>query len=208
MLGGISMKKTTIIIIVLVVLITFLSVLILSDKFLSTELLIYSSITKNLSNSYINIMRVITSIGSFYVILIICLTLLFIPSTTKQYGIPIVIVVLISFVLNIILKNIFIRPRPDVLKLAVASGYSFPSGHAMVSSSLYSMLIFLGWKNINSHKVRIITSVFFFSLILLIGFSRIILGVHYFGDIMVGWMLGLLISLIIYQNIDRYIRSR
>lgn len=92
--------------------------------------------------------------------------------------------------LNLVLKNIFLRPRPDFANaFYIESGYSFPSGHAMLSVLFYGMAAYLLARDL-TWKGQVRLGVTAFTLSLLIGFSRIFLGVHYLTDVLGGWAAG------------------
>ena len=101
---------------------------------------------------------------------------------------------------NQIIKHIVRRPRPNVLRLVEESGYSFPSGHSMVSMAFYGIIIYLVYKNVSNKYLKWTLIILLSLLILFIGFSRIYVGVHYFTDVASGFLLGLA-YLIIYINI-------
>ena len=93
--------------------------------------------------------------------------------------------------INELLKNIFLRPRPDFPNAFYhESGYSFPSGHAMLSVLFFGMTAYLIAAQVPSWKTQIRLMVTAFTLSLLIGFSRIFLGVHYLTDVLGGWAAG------------------
>ncbi len=94
--------------------------------------------------------------------------------------------------LNVLLKNIFLRPRPDFPNaFYLESGYSFPSGHAMLSILLYGMTAYLIASQTPSWKIQIRLWITAVTVSLLIGFSRIFLGVHYLTDVLGGWAAGI-----------------
>jgi len=93
-----------------------------------------------------------------------------------------------SYGVNFLLKNIFIRTRPLKYFLIEQGGYSFPSGHAMVSMSFYTTMTYLIIKNKEENQK--ILWMFNFLIIGLIGFSRIYLGVHLPTDVLMGYLLG------------------
>ncbi len=79
--------------------------------------------------------------------------------------------------------------RPDTITLIDESGYSFPSGHAMISFAFYGYLIYLIDKNMKPSILKKVIIIFLILLILFIGFSRIYLGVHHFSDIIGGYII-------------------
>lgn len=92
--------------------------------------------------------------------------------------------------LNSFLKYVFERERPEAFRLVEAAGYSFPSGHAMVSLCFYGMIAFLLARQIRSWHGRNIIIVCAVFLIAGIGVSRIYLGVHYPSDVVAGYAAG------------------
>jgi membrane-associated phospholipid phosphatase len=105
-----------------------------------------------------------------------------------------------SAVLNIVAKNHFARIRPDLwLPLAPETTYSFPSGHAMASSTLGMALIILCWPTPWRWPITLTSLVF----VLLVGASRIYLGVHYPSDILAGWSASIAWVFGMYVLVDR-----
>lgn len=92
--------------------------------------------------------------------------------------------------LMVILKNVFERSRPVGDALTAAAGYSFPSGHALLSMAFYGFLACL-WLSYNHSWGARLGAIGFFILVFLIGFSRIYLNVHYLSDVLVGFVLGM-----------------
>lgn len=93
-------------------------------------------------------------------------------------------------ILNWALKAFFARTRPELPNpFVVASGWSFPSGHAMVSLIAYGMLGYLLVRTLDPrwHRLIVMLTVL---LVLLIGASRMYLGVHYFSDVLAGYAVG------------------
>jgi membrane-associated phospholipid phosphatase len=94
--------------------------------------------------------------------------------------------------LNWALKAAFERPRPEFAEpLATAAGFSFPSGHAMVSLTVYGALAFVIARGVESWRIRLLVLVSAVALVLAIGFSRVYLGVHYPSDVLAGYSAGL-----------------
>lgn len=108
--------------------------------------------------------------------------------------------ILIVFMTNTLLKIIVSRPRPLGEHLVDAGGFSFPSGHAMMAVGLYGLFIYFAYKYIKEKRQKCILMVSLFIVILLIGMSRIYLGVHYTSDVLAGFMLSLA-YLIVYVSI-------
>lgn len=120
----------------------------------------------------------------------------------KKFGEYIAYAVLTSVLLNNTIKDIFKMKRPigeegiRTLREQTATGYSFPSGHTQSASSFYgAMAIYL-----KKRVMYIIATV----MIILVGFSRLYLGVHYPKDVIVGGILGVLTSLVCYKLYNRF----
>lgn len=89
-------------------------------------------------------------------------------------------------------KNIISRPRPSVIpQLIHASGFSYPSGHAVTSAAIYLTMAILACRHYKGYKNRLILLALAALMITLISFSRIYLGVHYPSDTMSGALIGI-----------------
>lgn len=159
-------------------------------KFISTYLI---------SNFATPIAKLVTNLGGALVLLTITLVILIVLKN-KKIGISIASNLAISTVLNVVLKNIVQRPRPVGFRMINESGYSFPSGHSMVSMAFYGYLIYLIYKYIENKKIKWPLIIILSILILTIGTSRIYLGVHYTSDVIAGFVISLS-YLIIYTSI-------
>ncbi|WP_347158125.1 phosphatase PAP2 family protein [Pontibacter chitinilyticus] len=109
----------------------------------------------------------------------------------RWHSLRVPVVALGSISLNLVLKQFFDRPRP-LSPLVHASGLSFPSGHSMIAASFYGLIIYLVWKNVKPPLLRYGLVVLLAIFILLIGFSRIYLRVHYATDVLAGFSAGFL----------------
>jgi undecaprenyl-diphosphatase len=89
-------------------------------------------------------------------------------------------------------KEIVKKARPENA-LAIETSPSFPSGHALISLIFFGFLIFIVLNSLKSKAYKPIISIALIVLILLIGISRLILNVHFFSDVLGGWLLGLFI---------------
>jgi undecaprenyl-diphosphatase len=104
------------------------------------------------------------------------------------------------------LKEFFHRPRP-MPQIVPAAGYSFPSGHAFYAMLVYGFMIYLAWKFIRNSGLRRLIFILCPLLILLIGLSRIYLGVHWLTDVLGGYCAGyswLLINILVVRIIRHY----
>jgi undecaprenyl-diphosphatase len=94
--------------------------------------------------------------------------------------------------LNFVLKQLFARPRPDYPQAYLtASGFSFPSGHAMISIAFYGAIAYLACSYLKSLRAKLLVSTSALVISGLIGFSRLYLGVHYISDVLAGWAAGI-----------------
>ena len=101
-------------------------------------------------------------------------------SWRKEETLPLMILLLVSYFINIGLKEFYSISRPpEELFLITATGHGFPSGHAQVSIVLWN---YIAWRLQNFFWPTL--------LVLLIGMSRVYLGVHYFDQVLVGWLVG------------------
>lgn len=98
-----------------------------------------------------------------------------------------------ALVLNLLFKGLFERVRPELPPLVgprLASA-SFPSGHAMLSAAVYLTLGALLIQIVDRRAIKAYLLVVAVLLTLLVGTSRVVLGVHYPTDVLAGWSLGL-----------------
>lgn len=107
----------------------------------------------------------------------------------RWHSLKVPVIALGSITLNVVLKYLFDRPRP-AMPLVEAAGLSFPSGHTMVAASFYGLLIYLVWQNVEAKPFRNLLVLLLSVFIILIGFSRIYLRVHYASDALAGFAAG------------------
>lgn len=169
---------------------------ILNKEFLSIDLRILHSLYDFRSPLLNDIMKGVTNLGGgiligFGILVVVYLVL-------KKYrlqGVQFALVLCMSGIINTLLKNIFQRPRPQFHPLIIARDFSFPSGHAMDSFVFYMALSYLIFQITKNKKLVIVTTILFVFLILLIGVSRVYLGVHYPSDVVGGWLGGFIVLL-------------
>ena len=101
-----------------------------------------------------------------------------------------------SVALNIIFKLLFARPRPNpALALIVEDGFSFPSGHAMAAAVLAAIVILL----VRHSRWRAPVYYAMTSYMIIVGISRIYLGVHYPSDILAGFCVSIAWAVVVYS---------
>lgn len=191
------MKKNIAFIIIPIILFMFIAFFIGVEWMTNFESWVYLESVEHMSPFTTFIVKFVTHIGDSITVIAICLALFAIPYLRKSYAIPTSISVMIATVLNVLLKEIFSRPRPDILRLVNETSYSFPSGHAMVSMALYASLALLVLKLVSGTKTKVISISLCMFLALAIGFSRVFLGVHYITDVVGGWCLGFVIAFVV-----------
>ena len=136
------------------------------------------------------IAKFITNFGGA-IFLSIATVILFLLIKNKKIGLSIISNIVIITVLNQLLKRILQRPRPTEFRIVEETGYSFPSGHSMVSMAFYGYLIYLIYRYIKNKYVKWTLITILSILICLIGISRIYLGVHYTSDVLGGFLLSI-----------------
>jgi undecaprenyl-diphosphatase len=150
-----------------------------------------TSINQHASPALTSLMRFITFFGStiFILALGICIVLYFLLIKWRRAALLFAITMAGALVLNGTLKLLFHRARPEpFFGMAAPTSYSFPSGHALYSLCLYGTLAVMTSARLRSLARRLVIRALAVSLILLIGVSRIYLGVHYPSDVLAGYM--------------------
>ena len=168
----------------------------------SFDMIIYQFIIQFKTNWLTHFFKVITNFSNSICLLLICLLIIiFIKNKQKS---QFVFLNLINIVLlNILLKELFSRPRPFELMLITENGYSFPSGHSMASMAFYGFIIYLICHSNWSKKSKMISNLLLSILILLIGISRIYLGVHYASDVIAGFSISMAYLLIYIYFVEK-----
>lgn len=109
-------------------------------------------------------------------------------------------------ILNWTIKHIIQRPRPELsLRLVEEDGYSFPSGHAMITTAFYGLIIYYAWNHIQSKLWRNMVCIGFTLLIVMIDFSRVYLGVHYLSDVLAGSLISIAYLIIAVEIAKKFI---
>ncbi|WP_051571590.1 phosphatase PAP2 family protein [Ruminiclostridium cellobioparum] len=173
----------------------FLAVNVLNNNIQAFDAYVYSMVSKIISGKMTIFMKFITFLASQQFLGIIC-ALVFLSIFTKKqkysfYAAMTIINISLSSIINVGLKWLINRNRPDILKLVEVTGLSFPSGHSMAAISFYGFIIYLcGRFYKGKYKNLVIFPIVI--LIALVGLSRIYLGVHYSSDVLGGFSFGVL----------------
>ena len=164
---------------------------VLSKEIYKLDVIGYDLISEHLiSDNMTPIAKCITQFGGV-IGLIALAVILSIAIKNKKTSILIWVNLGISALLNQILKHIIQRPRPTEYRIIDESGYSFPSGHSMVSAAFYGFLIYLIYKNVKNKYLKWGLVSLLSLLIITIGISRIYLGVHYTSDVLAGFLISI-----------------
>ena len=205
--NGKMIKKVTI----FATIIFILMLLLVKTGVVENNDLLVKEIIENVRTKNLNIFFVvITNLGSTIPVIVIVLGMvlhiLFKNKNKEDSNIKdimfMTITLGVSAGLFVLIKQIIKRPRPEMLdSVIIQGGYSFPSGHSAVAMTVYLTLMILFGKYIKNIKTRKVINVLCSLIIILIGFSRIYLGVHYLSDIIAGFALGIVSTLTCYRII-------
>ena len=175
-----------------------------NKEIMNGDIIGYNIVSKFLISDFATpIAKAITNFGG--VIFVITLSiLLYILIKNKKIGLSIIINLFIATLLNQLLKAILQRPRPTEFRIIEEKGYSFPSGHSMVSMAFYGYLIYLIYKYIKNKYIKYGLILLLSLLICAIGVSRIYLGVHYTSDVFGGFCIAISYLVIYISIINKF----
>ncbi|MFZ3062739.1 MAG: phosphatase PAP2 family protein [Actinomycetota bacterium] len=148
-----------------------------------------------LSNPLLDsLMIFITYLGSRYVVAILFLLAFVVLAYRRlwQSVLSLTVVTIGAGFIDLVMKAESARPRPLFFRVIPATGFSFPSGHALLATVFYGMIAFILYTRARSKVSRILVVSSTAALVLLIGFSRLYLGVHWPSDVLGGYIVGLL----------------
>lgn len=161
---------------------------------------IYNLIKGFISPKMTPIVKFITEFGN-YTVMIPVIILFYLFNKDKSFNRYFTINLVAIFTSNFIVKNIIRRDRPIDINLIIENGFSFPSGHSMVSFAFYGFIIYYVYCSHLSKLGKTIIISILTLLVLMIGLSRIYLGVHYASDVIGGFVLALIYLIIFIKYI-------
>lgn len=182
---------------------TIIAIFVATNKIHVFDNFVYGIISKIINPTITSIVKVITNFGDpiFIVIIGMIFSYIFgIRKKEKKTAIMFCLNLVIAALLNFILKNIFVRTRPEIINIITESGYSFPSGHSSIAMACYGYIIYIINKKCDNKYVKIISTICLSILILLVGLSRVYLGVHFASDVIAAFCITLS-YLIIYTHL-------
>ncbi len=190
--------------IIFILLLLFITEKVYHQEMTDFDIKMHELIVINLRSDFLTvIMKFITNFGDTIILFLVTLAILLLIKN-KKYGLITFFNLIIIFGLNSGFKMIVRRSRPTGYQLIDQGGYSFPSGHSAISLAFYGLLIYFIWISKLSIKIKRILTIILSILIVLIGFSRIYLGVHYASDVLAGYIFATIYLIIFITIISKF----
>ena len=164
----------------------------------------YKNRKKNQNNNFTYIVKFITFLGSASVVIFINILILIVLKN-KKIGILLSANLIVITIFQYTLKPIFGRIRPVDINLIEETSYSFPSGHSLTAMAFYGFIIYLIYKSNLKYKKLLITLLSI--LILLIGLSRVYLGVHFITDVLGGFTFSVFYLILFIELTKKHIKT-
>jgi undecaprenyl-diphosphatase len=136
----------------------------------------------------------LSALGSVAVVtLIVALAAIFLVLVKRRWEAVLLVACSVGATITlVVLKILFGRERPTVVSaLAKEVDLSFPSGHSLIASAIYPTLGLILARTLTDRHLKVFVLAAAAGLTLMIGFTRVYIGVHYPTDVLGGWMLGL-----------------
>lgn len=167
---------------------------------------IQTAVRGNLPQQATTIFRAITFFGNTMTLVFVLLLAVLYLYRIKRWKMEALFLGLngaVSGLLIVVAKSLYARARPSIEHLVFAQGFSFPSGHSVASMMVYGFVAIIVHQRLASKSLRLLVEGLLALLIVLIGLSRIYLGVHYPTDVLAGFLLGLAFLYISYPFYDQ-----
>jgi undecaprenyl-diphosphatase len=202
-------NKKIIILILLITLFIINTILVMNNVYVNIDDTIHNTVLHMHSEITTKIMHIITFFGStpFMVGFAITLFLAFLIMKKKIYAISSASLIIISTIINNVIKPLVGRARPEYITV-VEKSLSYPSGHMMASTTMYGFIIYLIIKSNIENKYKYLFSCMLGVWIILIGISRIYLGAHFFSDVLGAFLasMSLLVIFMILNDKKKWIK--
>ena len=178
----------------LLVLFIINSILVINNKYVKIDDSVHIFVMKFSSEMTTKFMKIFTFLGStpFIIGLCVLVFVILLYKKQKEYAYKCAGILVISTLMNNIVKVIVRRPRPEYITV-VENTFSYPSGHTMASVTLYGFLIYFLLKSKISKSYKVVFSIILGIIPVLVGMSRIYLGAHYFSDVFGGALLSIML---------------
>ena len=191
--------------ILLIIIALIWTLLVVTNQFKVIDNWIYNLLISLKCDFFTNFFKAITFFGSVKFIAILnVLAIIYGIVKKSNKCFRIVFFSACSLFVNLLLKVIVKRERPDIsLWLVSENNFSFPSGHSMISFVLYGIICYFIYNSKISLNNKIVILSLLGLLVILIGMSRIYLGVHYFSDVIGGFLWGFVVLLLGINYLNR-----
>ena len=170
--------------------------LINADSISTFDNFIYNHVKNLINPNTTKFFKIVTELGN-YTVMVPIIIVLYLFNKDKSFNRYFTINLVSVFLSNFIVKSIIRRDRPIDINLIIENGFSFPSGHSMVSFAFYGFIIYYLYYTDLKKPIKYGLMTLLSFIILLIGLSRIYLGVHYASDVIGGFLLAF-IYLVVY----------
>lgn len=153
-------------------------------------------INKMIDSSSTEFMKNITDLGDYLFIGLIFITCI-VLFKNKIISVMLSLDLALTGFLSVGLKQLFKRMRPINSLIKTPLSYSFPSGHTMFATAFYGLIIYFIWKSKIKSFIKYILTFIISMIIIFVAISRIYLGVHYFSDVVAGFIFGILLLILL-----------
>ena len=158
---------------------------------MTLDRLAHSFFVENLRTDWLTpIMESVSALATPLSLLVLLLLYCSVFAPGKRPGMFCALNLVLVVLLNVVLKELVQRPRPENISLVVETGFSFPQGILWLLWP-FCLLVWLVWHYEKDRTMRYACCAGFSLIILLIGISRIYLGVHYASDVLAGFCVSL-----------------
>ena len=194
----------------IILLVMFISLLLLINNGYMTNFdnYIYRIVFKLYSPFSTTFFKIITFFGSTLFIVLLVILLLIVWKKSRG-GLKLGIVVIVSTLVNNLVKVIIRRPRPQVLRLVEENTFSFPSGHTMAVTTVVGFLIYYIWnykKELSKNKKIIYTTLLvLYDLLVII--SRVYLGAHFASDVIGGVICSIIVLIVTIPIVEKLLKK-